>query len=127
MKTIRCLIVTALPGFFIVADAMFSDSTMRGVSRHSAKVSGQTSPSFEVAPQASTGLAPYAVELADMDGDGDLDFVTSNLVDQESSTVSVAKNTGDGTFAPPAHYPVGPGPTDLRLADFNGDGKPDVV
>ena len=62
-----------------------------------------------------------------MDGDGDKDLVTSNLVDQESSTVSVAKNNGDGTFAPPVDYPVGPNPKDLRLADFNGDGRPDVV
>src|SRR4030095_4101312 len=92
---------------------------MLGLPSHFEKVTGQTSPTFEVAPQASTGLAPYGVELADMDGDGDLDFVTSNLVDQEFSTVSVAKNNGDGTFAPPMHYPVGPNPTDLRLADFN--------
>jgi FG-GAP-like repeat len=112
----------------LLGAAVFSVAgSMLWVSSHSAKVTGQTSPTFEVAPQASTGLAPYAVELADMDGDGDLDFVTSNLVDQEFSTVSVAKNNGDGTFAPPVHYPVGPNPTDLRLADFNGDGRPDVV
>lgn len=120
MKTIRQLTLSAICAFFVVATALLWGSAP-------AKVTGQTSPTFEVAPQASTGLAPYAVELADMDGDGDLDFVTSNLVDQESSTVSVAKNNGDGTFASPAHYPVGPNPTDLRLADFNGDGKPDVV
>jgi len=120
MKSIRQLILTAISAFFVIAAVMLSTSA-------SPKVTGPTSPSFEVAPQASTGLAPYAVELADMDGDEDLDFVTSNLVDQEFSTVSVAKNNGDGTFAPPVHYPVGPNPTDLRLADFNGDGKPDVV
>ena len=84
-------------------------------------------PTFLFSPQASTGLAPYAVELADMDGDGDKDLVTSNLVDQEFSTVSVSKNNGNGTFTAPVDYPVGPNPTDLRLADFNGDGKPDVV
>ena len=93
----------------------------------SGKMTGQTSSTFQFAPRASTGLAPYTVELADMDGDGDLDFVTSNLVDKEFSTVSVAKNDGDGTFAPTVDYPVGPNPTDLRLADFNGDGKSDVV
>ena len=93
----------------------------------SANTTVNTSPTFLFAPQASTGLAPYAVELADMDGDGDLDFVTSNLVDQEFSTVSVSKNTGDGTFAAPVDYPVGPNPLDLRVADFNGDGKPDVI
>jgi hypothetical protein len=112
----------------LLGAAVFSVAgSMLWVSSHSAKVIGQTGPTFQVAPQASTGLAPYAVELADMDGDGDLDLVTSNLVDQEFSTVSVSKNNGDGTFAPPVNYPVGPNPTDLRLADFNGDGKPDVV
>lgn len=120
MKTIPRLTLTVVSALFVIVAALFWTSA-------SPKVTGQMSPTFEVAPQASTGLAPYAVELADMDGDGDLDFVTSNLVDQESSTVSVAKNNGDGTFAPPVHYLVGPNPTDLRLADFNGDGKPDVV
>ena len=79
---------------------------MLWASSHSGKVTG-ASPTFEFAPQASTGLAPYAVELADMDGDGDVDFVTSNLVDQEFSTVSVAKNNGDGTFAPQCIIPSG--------------------
>src|SRR5688572_28711653 len=88
---------------------------------------GQSIASFLFAPQASTGVAPDAVELADMDGDGDTDIVTSNLVNQEFSTVSVVKNNGDGTFAPPVDYDVGPKPTDLRLADFNGDGRPDMV
>ena len=97
------------------------------VSSNSAESTGQPSPTFLFSPQASTGLAPYAVELADMDGDGDKDLVTSNLVDQEFSTVSVSKNNGNGTFAAPVDYPVGPNPTDLRLADFNGDGRPDVV
>ena len=112
----------------LLAAAFFSAAgSMLWVSSHSAEATGKTSPTFLFAPQASTGLAPYAVELADMDGDGDLDLVTSNLVDQEFSTVSVSKNNGNGTFAAPVDYPVGPNPTDLRLADFNGDGRPDVV
>jgi hypothetical protein len=97
------------------------------VTASSTELGEQTTPTFLFAPQASTGLAPYAVELADMDGDGDLDLVTSNLVDQEFSTVSVSKNNGDGTFAAPVDYPVGPNPIDLRVADFNGDGWPDFV
>ena len=97
------------------------------VSSPSAETTGQTSPTFLVSPQASTGPGRSGVELADMDGDGDKDLVTSNLVDQEFSTVSVSKNNGNGTFAAPMDYPVGPNPRDLRVADFNGDGKPDVV
>jgi hypothetical protein len=86
MKTIAQILLTVL-------------ASLLWVSSYSAEITGQTSPTFLIAPLASTGLAPYAVELADMDGDGDLDLVTSNLVDQEFSTVSVAKNSGDGTFA----------------------------
>lgn len=84
-------------------------------------------PAFRFAPTSPTGLAPYAVQLADMDGDGDLDFITSNIANDEFGTVSIAMNNGDGTFAAPADYQVGPAPTDLRVADFNGDGRPDVV
>ena len=114
MKTITRMLLTTLAASLWI----FSPS---------ANTTVNTSPTFLFAPQASTGLAPYAVELADMDGDGDLDFVTSNLVDQEFSTVSVSKNNGDGTFAAPVDYAVGPNPLDLRLADFNGDGRPDLV
>ena len=87
----------------------------------------QTTPNFIFAPSATTGLAPYAVELADMDGDGDKDLITSNIGDQVSSTVSVSRNNGNGTFSAPVDYAVGPAPTDLRVADFNGDGRPDLV
>ena len=114
MKTVPRLLLTILAASLWI----FSPS---------ANTSVNTSPTFLFAPQASTGLAPYAVELADMDGDGDLDAVTSNLVNQEFSTVSVLKNNGDGTFVAPVDYPVGPNPTDLRVADFNGDGRPDVI
>ncbi len=93
----------------------------------SAATSGQTPPSFTVSAIAPTGLGPYEVELADMDGDGDKDLVTSNIDDQETGTVTVSKNNGAGTFAAPASYNVGPVPSDMRVADFNGDGKPDVV
>ena len=117
-KTRRMLFATA---FLSVAGSIL------WVSSNSAESTGQTSPTFLFSPQASTGVAPSEVELADMDGDGDKDLVTSNLVDQEFSTVSVSKNNGDGTFAAPVDYPVGPNPKELRLADFNGDGKPDVV
>ena len=114
MKTVPRLLLTILAASLWI----FSPS---------ANTSVNTSPTFLFAPQASTGLAPYAVELADMAGDGDLDAVTSNLVNQEFSTVSVLKNNGDGTFVAPVDYPVGPNPTDLRVADFNGDGRPDVI
>lgn len=82
---------------------------------------------FLFATAYQTGLAPQAAELADMDGDGDLDVVTVDLQDQEAGTVSVSLNNGAGGFAAPASYPVGAGSAWLAVGDLNQDGRPDVV
>ena len=87
----------------------------------------ESAPVFRFAPKATTGLAPYVVELADMDGDGKLDLITANIADQETGTISVAKGNGNGTFGTPVDYPVGPVPSAMRVVDFNGDGRPDVL
>ncbi len=92
-----------------------------------ASASAQAPPTFVYSPQIPTGLAPYAVEVVDMDGDGDRDIVTSDVADQEVSTISVVINNGDGTFNLPVSYEVGPSADDLSVADFNGDNRPDVV
>jgi len=86
-----------------------------------------TAAEFLYAPAYQTGLAPYEAELADMDGDGDLDVVTVDLRDQEVGTVSVSMNNGVGGFTPPVSYPVGAGSAWLAVGDLNLDGRPDVV
>lgn len=82
---------------------------------------------FLFAPATTTGLAPYGAAVADLDGDGDLDAVTANYGDGETSTVTVLISQGNGTFLPPVSYPVGDGAEDVKLGDFNGDGRPDLV
>ena len=41
--------------------------------------------------------------------------------------VKVWRNNGNGTFAAPVEFATGQGPSGIVIADFTGDGKPDVV
>jgi hypothetical protein len=61
MKTIRQLTLTVITALFVVTAALLWTSA-------SPKVTGQTTPTFAVAPQAATGLAPYGGALAFLDG-----------------------------------------------------------
>jgi len=68
------------------------------------------------------------VALADIDGDGDLDAICSvpgnSGVD---SRIALWRNNGDGTFGAHRFFNAGPGPMGIVIADFNGDGFPDVA
>ena len=62
------------------------------------------------------------IATGDLNGDHKADFVA---VSNTSGGVFVVLNKGDGTFAPPVHYDGVQGP--VALADFNRDGKLDIV
>ena len=67
------------------------------------------------------------VDVADSDADGDLDFLAADGI---SGAVYLYRNLGAGTFAPRRVAVVNVsvmGTTNLRIADFNGDGRPDLV
>lgn len=80
------------------------------------------------------GDSNSSVHLADLNGDGHLDIVTTGIPlvdptfgDVAGNTVSVAFGDGRGNFSSGRNY-VGTGLSySLAIADFNGDGKPDVV
>src|SRR4030067_3546001 len=58
-----------------------------------------------------TGSRPFSVIASDLDGDGDKYLVTANIGNYiTTSTVSVLKNNGDGTFAPKINYGAGYAP-----------------
>ncbi|MBA3912814.1 MAG: VCBS repeat-containing protein, partial [Acidobacteriales bacterium] len=62
--------------------------------------------------------------VADLNGDGNLDIVTSEEV---GYAVAVLLGNGDGTFQPVLISPAPFGGDTLRAGDFNNDGIPDVA
>jgi len=71
-------------------------------------------------------LVPYAVTIADVNGDGNNDIVSSNYY---GGDVTVLFGNGDGTVnVPSVGYAVGGYPEKAALVgDFNGDGFADIV
>ncbi len=71
---------------------------------------------------------PINAEIADVDGDRDLDIVT--LVSQEWEEIYVFLNDGRGQFTPRRIFGASNedfGSSWISLADLDGDGDPDVV
>jgi hypothetical protein len=70
------------------------------------------------------GNGPYAVAVADVNGDGKVDLISVNASD---STLSVLTNNGTGRFGYNATLTVGVFPQFVVAADVNGDGKVDLI
>jgi hypothetical protein len=77
------------------------------------------------------GAGPGAgsIAVADFNGDGKIDLAvgdTNNTTDV--GYVSILLGNGDGTFQPPTLFRLhGDGTGNMAVADFNGDGKPDIA
>ncbi|WP_324673671.1 FG-GAP-like repeat-containing protein [Hymenobacter sp. GOD-10R] len=91
-----------------------------------------TSPSpglFGAGPDVSTvgpngGAGPRKVITGDVDGDGDLDFVTSA---QSGSQVTVRLNTGNSTFTEGQYIRAEGTPLNMILGDADNDGDLDLL
>ncbi len=72
-----------------------------------------------------------AIAVGDFTGDGKLDLavLSSNPGPSSSGTLTLLLGNGDGTFTPAPGSPVAlsADPVSLAVADFNGDGKPDLA
>ena len=73
---------------------------------------------------------PTAVAIGDLNGDGKPDLAVTNSF---SNTISLLKNLCTlgsitaASFSAATVYKTGLGPTSVAIADFDGDGKPDLA
>jgi hypothetical protein len=86
---------------------------------------GQTPPPVSFIARADYVVGSGSIYLAtgDLRSDGNLGLVTLT----GSGDVSVFLGKGDGTFQPAVSYPVAANPILVRLGDFDGDGKLDIL
>lgn len=73
---------------------------------------------------AGGNAAAIALAVGDVDGDSDLDLLTTSYLTNE---VTIRLNNGSGTFAAGTAVAVGPSPVGVVLADVDGDGDLDIL
>jgi hypothetical protein len=93
---------------------------------------GKGDGSFQPRVTYAVGYTPYSVAIADLNGDGKQDVAVVNstldvIAFPPTNPVSVLLGNGDGTLQSPKSYAVGNVPISITVADFNGDGKPDLA
>jgi hypothetical protein len=106
------------------------NSNTVSVLRNTSSPGSITSGSFAAKVDFTTGVNTVHVAIGDIDGDGRLDLVVTNLY---GGTVSVLRNTStsgsitSGSFAAKVDFATGAGPYDVAIGDIDGDGKPDLA
>jgi len=78
----------------------------------------------------SVGNLVSSVAIADVNGDGLGDVVTASYDTYGSNgrvSVFIQNATTHGTFLTRVDYAAGAVPTTVKIADVNGDGKPDLI
>jgi hypothetical protein len=80
----------------------------------------------------ATGERPTAGCLADLDGDGDLDYIspdagTFSTIPADLDSVSIHWNDGSGQFTPGPVLPIPGEPTQAVTVDHDQDGDLDIV
>jgi hypothetical protein len=106
-------------------DILTADSYSMQITVH--RNFGQTT--FPLPHLYDTGSSFAAsVDAADIDGDGDLDVVTSASGRTATGvTVKVQKNLGNGVFGSAVSYSIRGGGVQAKFRELNGDNRPDLL
>lgn len=70
---------------------------------------------------------PEAVTVGDLNNDDVLDVITANQGSESGATVAVLTHLGNGNMHAVEDIPAGAGPSDVAVADVDGDGAPDMI
>jgi hypothetical protein len=108
------------------ADLAVTDIVAAGVT----VLLGNGDGTFRAPRVVATGFVPATIAVADFNGDGGADLaVTGFDATTRAHIVGVALGNGDGTFLAQRNTAVPPdqGPQALAVADFNADGRADLV
>jgi FG-GAP-like repeat/Abnormal spindle-like microcephaly-assoc'd, ASPM-SPD-2-Hydin len=83
---------------------------------------------FTQSAEYTLSRPPFGLLIADLNGDGNLDLVATDLVDsQNNQAFGVFLGNGDGTFQQPVLYDNNAACCHAALVDINRDGNLDVV
>ncbi len=85
----------------------------------------------EIFTRSVGAVQPSPVVVADMNGDGKPDLVMKGASSAYSAQIAIALGNGDGTFRAPSRTTLAAqalgDDQQLAVADFNGDGRADVL
>ncbi len=87
---------------------------------------GNTATTFAGRVDPSTGENPWDVEIADLDGTGEIELVAA-LATAAAVRVMDGDGSGTGTFAAAGSFASGSSAEHLTVGDFNNDGLLDVA
>lgn len=82
-------------------------------------------PQFSSARNVATDSRPWGLDFGDLDGDGNIDIAVSTV--GSAKTVNILNNDGSGLNFSKVAIPVTYINRNIKIADIDGDSKPDIV